>query len=329
MRADAESHEIPGMDDLRHLHDDHVFLRREALEHGYADEDLDLGRRLGLLVRIRHGAYTFVDVWSPADEIERHRLRAHAVLRSHRSRLALSHTSAAVEHGLRLFEPDLRRIHVTSLDRPLARTTHDVVYHERACTEDDLALVGTSLVVKPVRAGLEAASLTNVAGGLVILDSVVDLELGTLDEIHREFERISGSPYSRKLQITVRLTRKGAQTLAETLARHLMWEQHLPEPVLQFEVRDEWGNLIGITDFAWPEHGVLGEFDGMSKYGRLRREGETPGQAVEREKTREDALRARTGWLMVRIIWAELFRPGPTGAKIRRQLERGKALRVA
>jgi len=317
------------MDDLRFLHDDHVFSRREALEHGYRDEDLHLCLRAGVLVRIRHGSYTFTDVWAVADDMERHRLRAHAVLRSHSSRIVLSHTSAAVEHGLRLYEPDLRRIHVTCLDKPMARTTHDVVYHERPCAESEFTEVGGSLVVNPVRAGLEAASLTTVAGGMVVLDSVLDLKGANLGEIHREFARISGSPYSRKLQITVRLTRKGAQSVAETLSRHLMWERHLPEPVLQFEVRDEWGNVLGITDFAWPEYGVLGEFDGMVKYGRLRREGETAGEAVEREKRREDALRAETGWLMVRIIWAELFHPSATAAKIRTQLDRGRTLRVA
>lgn len=317
------------MDELRRLRDDHVFGRSEALDHGYSDDDLQRMLRAGLIVRIRQGAYTFVDVWSAADEIARHRMRAHAVLRSHKTPIALSHTTAAVEHGLRLFKPDLSRIHVTCLGKPMGRTTKDVVYHEGACHDDDLVLVGPALAVRPVRAGLEAATLSDVPGGLVILDSIVDLGLGTLDEIRVGFERLSGVPHSRKLQITVRLTREGANSVGETLSRHVMWREHLPEPQLQFEVRDEWGNLIGVTDFAWPEYGVLGEFDGMMKYGRLLRAGETPGDAVEREKTREDALREITGWLMVRLIWAELFRPGPTAAKIRRQLERGKKLVVA
>jgi len=64
----------------------------------------------------------------------------------------------------------------------------------------------------------------------------------------------------------------------------------------------------------------------MAKYGRLRKGHETPGQAVEREKNREDRLREETGWLMVRLIWAELFTPGHVGGKIRRQLERGRAV---
>jgi hypothetical protein len=317
------------MDELRFLHSDHVFSRGEALDHGYSDHDLQIYLRAEAISRIRHGAYTYTDVWNEADEIERHRLRSHAVLRSHNTRIALSHTSAAVEHGLRLFRPDLARIHVTCLDRPIARTTKDVVYHQGACTDDDLIMVGSQLVVRPVRAGLEAAALTDVAGGLVILDSVIDLGKGTLDDIHAGFETFTGWPNSRKLQITVRLARRGANSIGETLSRHLMWTQHLPEPQLQFEVRDEWGNLLGVTDFAWPEHGLLGEFDGMIKYRRLLKDGETPGQAVEREKKREDALREQTGWLMIRLIWAELFRPGPTAARIRRQLERGNTLVVA
>jgi hypothetical protein len=314
------------MEDLRTLHEDHVFQRREALDHGYVDKDLQRALREGWLVRIRTGAYTFADVWEPADDIEKHRMRAHAAQRSHAVPVALSHTSAAVEHGLRLFEPDLSKIHLTCLDRPLGRTTGDIVYHRGVCSDRDLVLVGNHLSVRPVRAALEAASLSHVAGGLVILDSLLHLELGTLDDLHIGFEEMTGHPNSRSLQITVRLTRLGAQSVGETLARHRMWRDHLPEPELQFEVRDQWGRLLGISDFAWPEHGLLGEFDGMEKYGRLRKGGETAGQAVEREKKREDRLREETGWLMVRLVWAELFRPGHIGQKIRRQLERGRQL---
>lgn len=317
------------MDDLRTLHDDQVFQRSEAIDCGYRDKDLYAALRERELVRIRPGAYTFADVWQNADDLGRHKLRAHAVLRTHSIPVALSHTSAAVEHGLRLYEPDLSKVHLTCLEQPIGRTTKDVVYHQGVCADDDLVPLNDGMVVSPVRAGLESASLTSVPAGLVVLDSVIHLKLGTLDEIHAGFSAMVGHPKSRHLQITVRLTRKGAESTGESLSRYGMWCGHLPEPVLQFEVRDQWGRLLGITDFAWPEHGLLGEFDGMIKYGRLRKEGETPGQAVEREKKREDRLREETGWLMVRLVWAELFRPGPMAAKIRRQLERGRTLIVA
>lgn len=311
------------------LHDDHVFLRREAIDHGYSDLDLKHGLRDGMLAKVRHGAYTLAHVWAAAGSIERHRLKAHAVLRSHNTALTLSHTSAAVEHGLRLHGPDLGRVHVTSLDGHLGRTTRDIVYHEGKCREEELVTRHGVLLVNPVRAALETASLGNVPQGLVVLDSVLDLELGTLDEIHAGYELCQGHPDTRQLQVVVRLVRKGSNSVGESLSRHLMFQCGLPEPELQFEVYDAYGNLIGRTDFAWPEYGLLGEFDGLSKYGRLRRPDETVEDVVLREKMREDLLREVTGWLMVRLIWRELFTPDVTAARIREQLLRGRKLIAA
>jgi hypothetical protein len=67
----------------------------------------------------------------------------------------------------------------------------------------------------------------------------------------------------------------------------------------------------------------------MQKYGRLLKPGQTAGDAVQAEKIREDTLREATNWLVLRLVWAEIFRPGATAAKIRRQLERGHKLLAA
>lgn len=317
------------MEELALLHDDQVFLRREAVDHGYSDLDLKHGLRDGLLAKVRHGAYTPASVWAEADVVERHRLKSHAVLRSHNAALALSHTSAAVEHGLRLHDPDLHRVHVTLLDGHIGRTTRDIVYHEGKCADDELTTRNGVPLVKPVRAALETASLGDAARGLVVLDSVLDLGLGTLDEIHTGYELLAGHPDSRQLRVVVRLVRTGSNSVGESLSRHLMFRCGLPEPELQFEVYDAYGNLIGRTDFAWPDFGLLGEFDGLSKYGRLRRPGETAEEAVVREKNREDLLREVTGWLMIRLVWRELFTRDVTAARIRAQLLRGRKLIAA
>ncbi len=317
------------MDELFALHSDHVFLRREALEFGYDDRDLRNGVRANYLAKVRHGAYVPAPVWDAADELRRHQLGCHAVLRSHDSPLALSHTSAAVEHGLRLHNPDLSKFHVTCLDNQIARTTHDVVYHRMphhdAETEDrDDGVV----VLNPLRAALETAALSTVASGLVTLDGLVDQKLASMEQLHAAFERFLGQG-SRKLQVTVRLVRPGAESAGESLSRHLCWQEHLPEPELQFKVYDRDGVLVGRTDFAWPEYATFGEFDGLSKYLRWLREGETADQAVVREKRREDLLRELTGWLMIRLIWADLHRPAQTGRRIREQLTRGRRLKVS
>ena len=317
------------MDELFALHADQVFLRREALDFGYDDRDLRDALMAGILARVRHGAYAPAKVWQDADDLGRHQLRSHAVLRSHKSPLALSHTSAAVEFGLRLHQPDLSKVHVTCLGKPIARTTHDVVYHRMPKVngavvegEHDVQLINV------LRTALDTASMSSVASGLVLLDGVINQKLVSMEELHAAFERFIGAG-SRKLQVTVRLVREGAESAGESLGRHLCWGQHIPEPQLQFKVYDRHGVLVGRTDFAWPQFGVLGEFDGLLKYLRSRRPGETVEEAVIREKKREDLLRELTGWLMIRIIWADLFQASETGARIKDTLRRGSRLLAA
>jgi hypothetical protein len=115
----------------------------------------------------------------------------------------------------------------------------------------------------------------------------------------------------------VRLADGRAESVGESRSVHLFWAQRLPKPELQYHVLDRHGELIGITDFAWPECGLLGEFDGKAKYLRYLRPGEDPGDAVFREKQREDRLRRVTGWSMVRLTWADLSDPAGTAATIR------------
>ncbi|MEN2509822.1 hypothetical protein [Gordonia polyisoprenivorans] len=61
-----------------------------------------------------------------------------------------------------------------------------------------------------------------------------------------------------------------------------------------------------VIDIDW-EWLVVGEFDGMIKYGRLRRPGESIADAVIREKLREDEIRD-TGPRVVRWTWNDLER---------------------
>lgn len=313
------------MDELFNLHPNGLFLRREALQHGYRDRDLSHAHRENVIAKVRHGAYVPQDAWTGTDDIGQHRLKSQAVLLTHGNNVALSHVSGAAEHGLRLWKPDLSKVHVTRLDKTSARQLPDVVYHADSWAADDVYSKDEGLVMGPETCALGAASLTNVAGGMAILDSVLDLDLGSKESLWSAYAKRSRSPHTQKLQITLRLTRSGAQSIAESLARHLMWSQHLPEPQLQFKVFDDDGVLVGITDFAWPDLHLLGEFDGKIKYGRLLKPGEDPGDAVFREKNREDRLREITGWLMIRYIWANIFDPRTTAERTRRMMRLASA----
>ena len=310
------------VDELFSLHANGLFLRREALDAGYSDRDLLHAVRAGVLIRVRHGAYVGAHTWQQRDDVGRHGLRCQAVTLTHGHEVALSHTSGAAVMGLRIWGADLSKVHVTRLDELPGNQSRDVVYHRGHWDADDIHQVGEMLVMSPARCALGTAALSSVESGLVTLDSAYDLGYATETEMQREYVKMSGWPGTARLQVTLRLAEPGAESVGESRNRYMFWSQHLPKPVLQFEVYDHDGSLVGVSDFAWPDHGLLGEFDGRVKYGRYLRPGESVSDAVYREKLREDLLRELTGWSMIRFIWSDLDRPAATTARVRRMLSR-------
>jgi hypothetical protein len=100
----------------------------------------------------------------------------------------------------------------------------------------------------------------------------------------------------------------------------MCWKQHLPRPELQAEVINGRGEVVAMVDFLWREQRVFMEFDGRVKYLRYRRPGESAVDTVLREKRREELICGLTGWRCIRIVWADLFRPELTAARIRATL---------
>lgn len=298
------------------------FTRCQAAEAGYGDRDVSRMMRARAWHRIRRGYYTYADVWSVLDEVERHRVRSLAVAHSLGPAVALSHVSAVVLHGVALWNVDLRRVHVTRLDGGAGRTEGDVVHHEGVCLADDVMEVDGHLVMVPDRAVVEAASRVGNEEALVMFDSALEQELLDVETLRHRFERMSAWPFVRHLHIPVRLARPGCQSVGESRGKWLCWAFHLPMPQSQFEVYDADGILAGTCDWGWPEHRLLGEFDGKVKYGRLLKPGQKPGDVVFAEKQREDLLRRLTRYGMVRVIWTDYDRPRLTAARIERELRR-------
>jgi hypothetical protein len=308
------------MDKLRVLAEtDGFFTRTDALSVGHDDKSIRRALKVRLWTRIRAGAYTFPDLWPESIEL-RHDITSRAVARKLGRDVALSHTSSAIEHGLRLWDADLELVHVTRLDAGAGRTESGVVHHVGLTLDSDLVEKRGALITGVARAAIETASLVTTESGLVTLDSALESGRCTREDLSATFELMQCWPGLQRVQVAVRLADGGAQSVGESRTRYLCYVRGLPAPILQYEVFDATGRLVGISDFAWPDPGVLGEFDGRVKYGRLLREGEEPGDAVFREKVREDRLREATGWPVIRITWADLHRPDATAARIRRLL---------
>lgn len=310
-------------DRLRTIEREHgVFLRSELRDLGYDDQAVRTALRLRIWVRVRHGAYCFYDTWAQADAVQRHLIRARAVMRSLDGRVVLSHVSSLVVQDIPVWGADLSKVHVTRVDGASGRVEGDVVHHAGDLTAAEVVDVLGMRTTSPTRAVLEAGTVLSVESSLVSIDAALHAGLTTADELRAGFERMEGWPGTQALQLTVRMADAGAASPGESRSRYLFWTQNLPAPQTQYSVVDAEGELIGITDFAWPEHGVLGEFDGKVKYGRLLKPGQDPGDVVFSEKRREDRLREVTGFVVLRLVWAELATPVATGRRFGKYLGR-------
>lgn len=306
-----------------------MFRRMEAISDGITDRQLHLMCRARELHRIHHGVYLPHDVWDQADDLGRHLLLAKAIEMTHGPEIALSHTSAALAHGLRLYKPDLSKVHISGAHAFHARRSRHVSYHDSPLTGEPIIGAHGLRVVDPVRAALETALVHDVRSGLVTLDSLLESGLGTREQMEAQYLKMAQWPGANHLQIAVRLAREGSGSVGESVCRFCFHRHGVPTPELQYPVFDQQGRLLGVSDFAWPKFGVLGEFDGRVKYDQLRRPGESPEDVVFREKQREDRMREATGWLMIRIVWADLHAPEQLAQRVLAQLDRGRRMRLA
>ena len=140
---------------------------------------------------------------------------------------------------------------------------------------------------------------------MALFDSALWDGRTTVEELEAAIERWRHLGGSRELREALALARPGAQTVLETLSRLALMAEGLPEPELQVEFYDDEG-LIGRVDMWWPGLGVIGEADGLLKYGS--------GEDVVREKAREDRLRA-LGFIVVRWTWREIMTSPETVAR--------------
>ncbi|MER6971547.1 type IV toxin-antitoxin system AbiEi family antitoxin domain-containing protein [Nocardioides sp. NPDC000445] len=311
------------MDALQYfIERDGFFTTQMALEVGYAKRDITRMTRSGEWHRIRRGAYAPGATWLEFDEVARHQVRSRAVMRSLGDAVALSHTSAVVAHGIDIWNLPLDRVHVTRLDGGAGRIEGDVVHHEGFSLDHEVVAADGMKAVLPERCVLEAASRVDTETAWCLLDA--GLRSGTFDRdgLKAAYEVVEHWPFMHRVGGLVPFADGRSGSIGESRGKHLFRSFGLPQPQLQYEVRRADGSIAGVTDWAWPEFGLLGEFDGRVKYGRLLKPGQDPGDVVFEEKRREDELRELTGFWMIRLIWSDFANPAVTAARIRRALRR-------
>jgi hypothetical protein len=168
---------------------------------------------------------------------------------------------------------------------------------------------------------LDVTTISDVEHGLVVVNGLLHMGETTPELLEHRYAGMEHWPATLTTDLVLRLADGRCESAGESRTLYLCWNQHLPPPEPQYKVRDSRGVVVARVDFAWPGLGVFLEFDGKVKYQRFLREGETPADAVVREKRREELVCGLTGWRCIRLVWSDLYRPELTAARIRATLE--------
>lgn len=298
-----------------------VWLRREAIADGLTDRQVAALVRSGEWHRLRRGAYCLGGVWAQARPEDRHRLLCRAVLRTAHPTTVLSHVSSAIEHGADTWGTNLDEVHTTRTDGKGGRKEAGIVHHRCVLPPEHVEVINGVPVTIADRSAVEVCVMSSVEPALVSVNSLLHKKATTLERMAPIAKDARFWPDGITTRIVMSLADSRIESVGESRFVHFCYAHRLPRPTPQVEVRDEWGVLIGRTDFALPRYGVFVEFDGREKYTSHRLPDESLEDFLMREKRREELICLVTGWICVRITWADFARPDQLARRIRAVLE--------
>jgi hypothetical protein len=300
-----------------------ISLRRDLAADGYTSDDLARMTRAGELVRVRRGAYAD----PPGRDLDprvAHLRLLEATMAQCGPGAVISHTSAAAVHDLPVWREHLDRVHVTRDRRGGGSVRRWVRVHGAPLAPDAIVELDgrpvTSLARTVADLGCMLPLVQSVAAG--------DAALTRIDRraIEAVLEGQAGRTGIGRARRMVTLLDSRSESAGESFSRVVFHQNKLPVPEPQYRVVAPDGRFVGRCDFGWPEFGVLGEFDGRTKYGRLlRKPGQTAEDVLIDEKRREDRLRA-LGWVVIRWMWSDLVHPDPLLDQLRAAFTRGQRL---
>lgn len=254
----------------------------------------------GGLTRLRRGAYGAPLEESPE---QRHkRLILGTVPFMHPSNV-FSHTSAAILHGLPVRRASLEVVTILRGTTGHGNGGTNLRARNTRFARDQVTQIDELPTTTLARTVCDQARLEPFEWGVATADAALRRGL-TREELYYELARFPRLHAMKRGHDAIRFADGLAESPAESLSRVQIARLGLPEPVAQYEVFDDNGQLVARADFGWPEHGLLGEVDGEIKYGALLRPNEKATHVLLREKQREQRLR-RLGWWVIRWGWQE------------------------
>lgn len=298
-----------------------LLLIKDLTAAGIESGELRSRTSSGKLVHLRRGAYA-----TPAQRTGRedHLLLVRSAVAFAESLSVVSFGSAAVVHDLPVPDAALRSVHLTKIRNSGGKSRPGVHIHVAPLEEAEVIEVNGMPVTSLDRTFVDLARVVGLHDAVAAGDVALRLGMDPAAVVE-QLEVSKRRRGIRGARCAARLIDGRSESYAESKSRVIMFEHGLPMPDLQAVIATPDG-FEARVDFLWEESGVIGEFDGQQKYGRLLRDGELPADAVFREKIREDRLR-ELGYIVIRWVWDDLLHPERLVARIRRALEVAAAAR--
>lgn len=284
-----------------------VFTTRDASAAGVTRNALSALVRAGDVVNVGPRAYVVASARETAATPEaRHRLTTVAVVRSFDGRVAASHHSSLALHGLPFWRVDDTTVHVCRVAGRSSRVRPGLHIHESVSPQDLVTFRRTGAPsTNATLAVIGTAMVDGVEAGVVAADAALHRKLTTADQLEAALAAMRHTPKVVAARQAVALADPLCESVGETRSRLVLHAlPGSPRVRSQHEIRDGRGYLVARVDFLVGDRVVV-EFDGRAKYGM---DGRRPEDDLWAEKRREDALRS-LGYVVVRIVWADLQRP--------------------
>lgn len=278
--------------------------------------------RRGELVRVRRGAFRQPGALSPEQE---HLELVAAMAGSMVQGAVVSHASAAVLHGLPVPKDVLGRMFVTTPG--VGRVTRHLHRYDATVPESGLVPLGrarefgellkrapsgaTDLAKLPVtslaRTAVDLARCLAYHHGVAVIDAALRAGVDR-EELRAEVELARRRPGNARARLAVDFGDGRAESPGESWSRVQLAALGLPMPKLQTKIFDAGGEFVARVDFDWEDYGVVGEFDGDIKYGRLLTPCQDINTVIRKERAREERIRRQGRWV-IRWITKEVFNP--------------------
>lgn len=244
----------------------------------------------GLYRRLLHNVYA--DPGLTAD----HQLyaRGAALVMPHNG--VLGGRSAAAWFGAPFASPAEPVLVLVPPDSPW-RGPRGVRVHRSPIAADEVLEVddGAIRITTPLRTAWDVAALETVPNAVAILDGMVRAGQLDLDECRRVHASARRRWRASRVGKVLPLVDGRSESPPESWVRVACARAALPAPIPQFVVVVD-GEFLGKVDLAWPDRGVIVEYEGAHHFDDLQ---------IRRDDRRYERLVA-AGWRVIRLSAADL-----------------------